>query len=276
MFFKKKSKRGLKGGTQRTYADGADYTDTQGRYLDADFDEDDFFDDEEFYSDENFGGGFSEVEAGFRKNRNGASRGIDEAGSVSDAGGGGGSNLSGKSSATSGNYEGNMQADAGFYSAEFIGGGDLKSAELYAKENRFPNDAGFAAQSVEHGFNGTGFAAQDINYATQGFSFMPQNADPAAKKALKKRKNLKERLNFINPFSPLKQIFAALALIVCVVFAGIFVGDVLFGKRSFEVLRQLQKEKAFLFTDVERLKEENAELQKLYLERRSLDPDLKK
>ena len=275
MFFKKKSKRGLKGGAQRTYTDGADYADTQGRYSDADLDEDDFFDDDEFYSDENFGGGFSEVGAGFRKNRNGTSHGVDETGSASDAGGGD-SNLSGKSSAASGNYEGNMQADAGFYSAEFIGDGDLKNAELYAKENHFPNDAGFAAQSVEHGFNGTGFAAQYINSTTQGFSFAPQNADPAAKKALKKRKNLKERLNFINPFSPLKQIFAALALIVCVVFAGIFVGDVLFGKRSFEVLRQLQKEKAFLFTDVERLKEENAELQKLYLERRSLDPDLKK
>ena len=275
MFFKKRSKRGLKGGAQRTYADGADYTDTQGGYLDADFDEDDFFDDDEFYSDENFGGGFSEVGAGFRKNRNVASRSIDEASSASDAGGGG-SNLSGKSSVASGNYEGNMQADAGFYSAEFIGGGDLKNAELYAKENCFPNDAGFAAQSADYSSQGTGFAAQDINPATQGFSFAPQNADPAAKKALKKRKNLKERLNFINPFSPLKQIFAALALIVCVVFAGIFVGDVLFGKRSFEVLRQLQKEKAFLFTDVERLKEENAELQKLYLERRSLDPDLKK
>ena len=275
MFFKKRSKRGLKGGAQRTYADGADYTDTQGRYLDADFDEDDFFDDEEFYSDENFGGGFSEVGAGFRKNRNGTSRGVDETGSASDATSSS-SNLSGKSSAASGNYEGSVQADAGFYSAEFIGGGDLKNAELYAKENCFPNDAGFAAQSADYSSQGTGFAAQDINSATQGFSFMPQNADPVAKKASKKRKNLKERLNFINPFSPLKQIFAALALIICVVFAGIFVGDVLFGKRSFEVLRQLQKEKAFLFTDVERLKEENAELQKLYLERRSLDPDLKK
>ena len=275
MFFKKKSKRGLKGGAQRPYTDGANYADTQGRYSDADLDEDDFFDDDEFYSDENFGGGFSEAGAGFRKNRNGTSHGVDEAGSASDATGGG-SNLSSKSSAASGNYEGNMQADAGFYSAEFIGGGDLKNAKLYAKENHFPNDADFAAQSVEHGFNGTGFAAQDINSATQGFSFAPQNADTVAKKALKKHKNLKERLNFINPFSPLKQIFAALALIVCVVFAGIFVGDVLFGKRSFEVLRQLQKEKAFLFTDVERLKEENAELQKLYLERRSLDPDLKK
>jgi len=275
MFFKKKSKRGLKGGAQRTYADGADYADTQGRYLDADFDEDDFFDDEEFYSDENFGGGFSEVGAGFRKNRNGTSHGIDETDSASDATDSN-SNLSDKSSAISGNYESSVQADAGFYGAEFIGSGDLKSAELYAKENHFPNDADFAAQSVEHGFNGMGFAAQDINSAAQGFSFMPQNADPSAKKASKKRKNLKERLNFINPFSPLKQIFAALALIVCVVFAGIFVGDVLFGKRSFEVLRQLQKEKAFLFTDVERLKEENAELQKLYLERRSLDPDLKK
>ena len=275
MFFKKKSKRGLKGGVQRPYTDGADYTDTQGGYSDADFDEDDFFDDDEFYSDENFGGGFSEIGAGFRQNCNRTSHGVDETGSSSDAGVGG-SNLSGKSSATSGNYEGNMQADAGFYSAEFIGSSDLKNAELYAKENCFPNDAGFAAQSVEHGFNGTGFAAQDINLAAQGFSFAPQNAAPAAKKASKKRKNLKERLNFINPFSPLKQIFAALALIVCVVFAGIFVGDVLFGKRSFEVLRQLQKEKAFLFTDVERLKEENAELQKFYLERRSLDPDLKK
>lgn len=274
MFFKKKSKRSLKG-AQRTYSDGADYTDMQGRYSDADFDEDDFFDDEEFYSDENFGGGFSAVGAGFRKNRNGASRGIDEAGSASDATGGG-SNLSSKSSAASGNYESSAQADAGFYSAEFIGSGDLKNAELYAKENHFPNDADFVAQSVDYSSQGTGFVAQDINSATQGFSFTPQNADPVAKKALKKRKNLKERLNFINPFSPLKQIFAALALIVCVVFAGIFVGDVLFGKRSFEVLRQLQKEKAFLFTDVERLKEENAELQKLYLERRSLDPDLKK
>ena len=275
MFFKKKSKRGLKSGAQHTYADEADYTDTQGRYSDADFDEDDFFDDDEFYSDENFGGGFSAVGAGFRKNRNGASRGIDETGSASDATSSS-FNLSSKSSTTSGNYEGSSQADAGFYSAEFIGSSDLKSAELYVKENRFPNDADFAAQSVERGSQGTSFAAQDINPATQGFSFAPQNADPAAKKALKKRKNLKERLNFINPFSPLKQIFAALALIVCVVFAGIFVGDVLFGKRSFEVLRQLQKEKAFLFTDVERLKEENAELQKLYLERRSLDPDLKK
>ena len=275
MFFKKKSKRGLKGGAQRTYTDGADYTDTQGKYSDADFDEDDFFDDDEFYSDENFGGGFSEVGAGFRQNRSGASRGIDEAGSTSEATSGN-SNLIGKSFAASGNYEGSTQADAGFYGAEFIGGGDLKSAELYAKENHFPNYAGFAAQSADYSSQGTGLAAQDINSATQGFSFTPQNADPAAKKASKKRKNLKERLNFINPFSPLKQIFAALALIVCVVFAGIFVGDVLFGKRSFEVLRQLQKEKAFLFTDVERLKEENAELQKLYLERRSLDPDLKK
>ena len=274
MFFKKKPKRSLKG-AQRPYTNGADYTDTQGKYSDADFDEDDFFDDDEFYSDENFGGGFSEVEAGFRKNHNGTSHGVDETGSASEATSSS-SNLSGKSSAASGNYEGSAQADASFYGSEFIGGSDLKSVEFYAEENRFPNDADFAAQSVERGSQGTSFAAQDINPATQEFSFMPQNADPAAKKALKKRKNLKERLNFINPFSPLKQIFAALALIVCVVFAGIFVGDVLFGKRSFEVLRQLQKEKAFLFTDVERLKEENAELQKLYLERRSLDPDLKK
>lgn len=76
--------------------------------------------------------------------------------------------------------------------------------------------------------------------------------------------------------APFKQIFVFLALAIFVIFIGIFIGDALFGKRSYEVLRDLQKEKAFLYQDTERLKKENAELQRNYLERKSLDPDFAK
>lgn len=76
--------------------------------------------------------------------------------------------------------------------------------------------------------------------------------------------------------APFKQIFLFLFLAICVIFLGIFIGDALFGKRSYEVLRELQKEKAFLYQDNERLKKENAELQKTYLERELLDPDVGK
>ena len=45
--------------------------------------------------------------------------------------------------------------------------------------------------------------------------------------------------------SPTNDLNTTLALAVFVIFIGIFIGDALFGKRSFEVLRDLQKEKAF-------------------------------
>ena len=80
--------------------------------------------------------------------------------------------------------------------------------------------------------------------------------------------------NFRKIESPFKKIAIALCGLVAIAYAGFFLYDVLFGKRSLEVLRDLQKQKAFLFSDIERLKSENAELQKTYLERRLLDPDL--
>ena len=76
--------------------------------------------------------------------------------------------------------------------------------------------------------------------------------------------------------APFKQIFIFLLLAIFVIIVGIFIGDALFGKRSFEVLRNLQHEQAFLYQDTERLKKENAELQRNYLERKSLDPDFSK
>ncbi|PSM53315.1 hypothetical protein CRN67_01340 [Campylobacter blaseri] len=65
-----------------------------------------------------------------------------------------------------------------------------------------------------------------------------------------------------------------LAVIFVVIF-GIYVGNVLFGERSYVVLKELQKEKIYLIKDIQNLQKENSKLHKLYLERTSLDPDFK-
>ena len=258
MFFKKKSKRGLKGGAQRTYMDGADYTSERDEMKRARFSTDELYDD---LDDEDFGERFGAED--FDANFIDADRGVSE------------------NFKSYGGYENFIADDEGVkfakpsLSENFSAQTDFSDAE---RSFSAEFDADFAAKTEN--LAATNAAYEDESYRAQEQNFISQGADftPAAERdfARNERKNFKERLNFINPFSPFKQIFSAIALIVCVVLAGIFVGDVLFGKRSFEVLRRLQKEKAFLFTDVERLKKENAELQKLYLERRSLDPDLKK
>ncbi|CZE45949.1 hypothetical protein [Campylobacter geochelonis] len=73
----------------------------------------------------------------------------------------------------------------------------------------------------------------------------------------------------------LKTFFVFTLLCVLVVIFGVYVGNAIFGERSYTVLKELQKQKVFLYNDVARLKDENAKLQKLYLERAALDPDLK-
>lgn len=258
MFFKKRSKRGLKGGAQRPYTDGADYTSARDEMKRARFSTDELYDD---LDDEDFGERFDaeDFDANFIDADRGASENFKAYGS----------------------YENFTADDEGIkfakpsLSENFSAQTDFSDAE---RSLGAEFDADFAAKTEN--FAAINAAYEDESYRAQEQNFISQGADftPAAERdfAQNERKNFKERLNFINPFSPFKQIFSAIALIICVVLAGIFVGDVLFGKRSFEVLRRLQKEKAFLFTDVERLKKENAELQKLYLERRSLDPDLKK
>lgn len=57
---------------------------------------------------------------------------------------------------------------------------------------------------------------------------------------------------------------------------GIYMGDLLFGKSSLDVLLGLQTDKNYLERRLESLKEENAALQKTYFELRQLDPDLYK
>lgn len=261
MFFKKKSKRGLKGGAQRTYTDGADYTSARDEMKRARFSTDELYDD---LDDEDFGERFRAED--FDANFIDADRGASRAGENFKAYGG---------------YEDFTTDDEDIkFAKPSLGENFSAQTDFSDAERSFSAefDADFAAKTEN--LAAIDAACEDESYRAQEQNFISQGADfaPAAERdfAQNERKNFKERLNFINPFSPFKQIFSAIALIVCVVLAGIFVGDVLFGKRSFEVLRRLQKEKAFLFTDVERLKKENAELQKLYLERRSLDPDLKK
>lgn len=63
------------------------------------------------------------------------------------------------------------------------------------------------------------------------------------------------------------------SLVVAVLFFGLYIGDVLFGKRSLDVLLNLQEDKDTLIAKIKSLKDENAVLQKEYFELRQLDPD---
>ena len=64
-------------------------------------------------------------------------------------------------------------------------------------------------------------------------------------------------------------------LFFVVVFFGIYVGNLLFGKSSLDVLLNLQSDKEVLEKKVSDLKEQNAILQKEYFELKGLDPDNK-
>ena len=65
------------------------------------------------------------------------------------------------------------------------------------------------------------------------------------------------------------------SLVVVVIGFGIYVGDMLFGKSSLDVLLNLQNEKTLLEKKVDSLKNKNAILQKEYFELKDLDPDSK-
>ena len=62
-------------------------------------------------------------------------------------------------------------------------------------------------------------------------------------------------------------------LTLLVLFSGLYIGDVLFGKSSLETLLNLQEDKDTLTLKIKNLKNENAILQKEYFELYELDPD---
>jgi len=61
--------------------------------------------------------------------------------------------------------------------------------------------------------------------------------------------------------------------LVGVVALGFYIGDLLFGNASVEVLMQLENYESHLKKEIVRLKRENAKLQKEYFELRELDSD---
>lgn len=69
-----------------------------------------------------------------------------------------------------------------------------------------------------------------------------------------------------------KKILKLTAVSVCVVLFGIYVGNILFGKRSLDVMLGLEEQRVRLQEDVEILKKQNAQLQKTYFELKELEP----
>jgi cell division protein FtsB len=61
-----------------------------------------------------------------------------------------------------------------------------------------------------------------------------------------------------------------------VVVLGIYIGNMLFGKASLEVLWNLKNDKTRLENSINTLKKENAALQKKLFELQQLDPDTRK
>ncbi|MGH1601290.1 septum formation initiator [Campylobacter majalis] len=59
----------------------------------------------------------------------------------------------------------------------------------------------------------------------------------------------------------------------CVVMLGMYVGNIMFGKRSLDVMLGLQHQKERLKNDVEYLKKQNARLLKEYFELKELEPE---
>ena len=61
--------------------------------------------------------------------------------------------------------------------------------------------------------------------------------------------------------------------VIMIVGLGIYIGTLLFGDNSLEVLLGLEEYETYLKEDIERLKTENAALQKEYFELKELDAD---
>jgi cell division protein FtsB len=66
-----------------------------------------------------------------------------------------------------------------------------------------------------------------------------------------------------------------LVAVFLVLLLGTYIGILLFGDNSLEVLLELEEYESYLQDEISRLKAENANLQKEYFELKELDPDCK-
>ncbi|WP_321312913.1 septum formation initiator family protein [Halarcobacter sp.] len=79
---------------------------------------------------------------------------------------------------------------------------------------------------------------------------------------------MKEKKHTIKKFSLL-----AIFSIAVTIFLGYHVSNILFGDNSLEVYSSLKHKKAYLKSEIKRLQEENAYLQKEYFELKNLEPE---
>ncbi len=68
-------------------------------------------------------------------------------------------------------------------------------------------------------------------------------------------------------------LFAYPLVVIFIIVLGIFVAETLFGKNSLEVLLSLKEEQKVLEQEIHLLKQQNAKLQKKYLEYKILMPN---
>lgn len=72
-----------------------------------------------------------------------------------------------------------------------------------------------------------------------------------------------------------KKLFKYIVIVIVVIGLGVYVGNMFFGKRSLETLIFVQNKQEYLKKELERLKQENAVLQKEYFELIGLEPNVK-
>lgn len=72
-----------------------------------------------------------------------------------------------------------------------------------------------------------------------------------------------------------KKLFKYIVVVIVVVGLGVYFGNMFFGKRSLETLIFVQNKQESLKKELERLKQENAVLQKEYFELIGLEPNVK-
>ncbi len=76
----------------------------------------------------------------------------------------------------------------------------------------------------------------------------------------------------LEPNSTFSNVAKYLATFIAIILFGIYLGNLLFGDSSVEVLINLQNQKEILKDQVQILKEKNAKLQKEYFELKELEP----
>jgi cell division protein FtsB len=69
-----------------------------------------------------------------------------------------------------------------------------------------------------------------------------------------------------------KDVLKLMFLIIFAIAMGLYIGDLLFGNNSIEILFRVKNKKEILKREIKRLKEENAKLQKDYFELKELEP----